>query len=311
VATASEHTHCLFQEPWWLDALAPGSWSAVELDTGGSVYARLPYVHSRKYGLRVVGQPKLTQTLGPWLAIPEAEKPTRRLAREMEWLNTLIDQLPPFDYFKQSWHHSMHNWLPFHWRGFECSNRMTYVLDDLTDVDRVWSSYHSKTQWQIKKSRRILTVRDDLGLDVFWPLLTMTFERQGRKVPYPRELVERLDAACVKQEARRIFFAEDSSGKVHAAVYLVWDERAAYYLMSGSDPELRSSGAISLLLHEAIAFAATKARCFDFEGSMIEPVERFFRNFGATQRSLLVLRGYSRRMKVAQGLRQIASALRS
>jgi hypothetical protein len=34
---------------------------------------------------------------------------------------------------------------------------------------------------------------------------------------------------------------------------------------------------------EAIKFASTVTKRFDFEGSMIEPVERFFRAFGAKQ----------------------------
>jgi hypothetical protein len=53
--------------------------------------------------------------------------------------------------------------------------------------------------------------------------------------------------------------------------------------MGGANPELRSSGATSLCLWEAIRFASKVCSRFDFEGSMIEPVERFFRGFGARQ----------------------------
>jgi len=51
----------------------------------------------------------------------------------------------------------------------------------------------------------------------------------------------------------------------------------------GADPRLRSSGAQSLLFWEAIKLASEKNLKFDFEGSMIEPIERVFRAFGATQ----------------------------
>lgn len=53
--------------------------------------------------------------------------------------------------------------------------------------------------------------------------------------------------------------------------------------MGGGDPALRNSGATSLCMWEAIRFAATVTKSFDFEGSMIEPVERYFRAFGAIQ----------------------------
>src|SRR5690606_13716638 len=74
---------------------------------------------------------------------------------------------------------------------------------------------------------------------------------------------------------------EDGGGRQHAGVYIVWDSESAYYIMGGGDPELRNSGATSYCMWEAIRFSATVSRRFDFEGSMIEPVERFFRAFGA------------------------------
>jgi hypothetical protein len=81
-----------------------------------------------------------------------------------------------------------------------------------------------------------------------------------------------------------MLFAQDAQGRLHAAAYIVWDEQAAYYLMGGADPELRTSGATSLLMWEAIKFASTVTQTFDFEGSMIESIERFFRAFGAKQK---------------------------
>jgi hypothetical protein len=64
---------------------------------------------------------------------------------------------------------------------------------------------------------------------------------------------------------------------------VVRDRRTAYYLMGGGDPQLRTSGAGSLLLWEAIRQTRTAVSVFDFEGSMLRPVERFFRAFGGRQ----------------------------
>ena len=69
----------------------------------------------------------------------------------------------------------------------------------------------------------------------------------------------------------------------HAGVYLVSDSRSVYYLLGGSDPELRNSGATSLLMWEAIRWASEQGKQFDFEGSIVEPIERFVRSFGARQ----------------------------
>jgi hypothetical protein len=304
MSESSQYTNSIFQQPWWLDAVAPGQWSVAQVAEGGDVRARMPYVETSKYGLRGITMPKLTQTLGPWLA-SSGGKSAKRLKQEKEWLTALVDQLPPFDYFVQCWHYSVENWLPFFWRGFTCSTRYTFVLDDLSSLEDVARGFHENTRWEIKKARQQLNVRTDLGLDEFWPLNELTFARQGQRPPYTRQLVDRLDEACRQRDARKIFFAEDAKGHLHAALYLVWDQNAAYYLMSGSDPELRRSGAMSLLVQEAIAFASTVTRRFDFEGSMIEPIEHFVRNFGAQPKPYFLLRGYSRRMNVVDGFRSM------
>ncbi|MCY1460607.1 Acetyltransferase (GNAT) domain protein [compost metagenome] len=103
------------------------------------------------------------------------------------------------------------------------------------------------------------------------------------KVPYSRDLVKRIDDACAERKRRAILIAEDPEGRRHAGVYIVWDQNSAYYIMGGGDPELRNSGATSLCMWEAIKLASTVTKAFDFEGSMLEPVERFFRGFGASQ----------------------------
>jgi hypothetical protein len=75
--------------------------------------------------------------------------------------------------------------------------------------------------------------------------------------------------------------------------------------MGGADPELRNSSAGSLCMWAAIENAATVAANFDFEGSMIEPIEHFFRSFGAVQQPYhRVSRANSRLIRVGLGLKQ-------
>lgn len=77
----------------------------------------------------------------------------------------------------------------------------------------------------------------------------------------------------------RLVLARDDSGNFHAANLMVFDERSAHYLLGGSDARFRTSGAASLLLWDAIKFAAGRSCVFDFEGSVQEPIARFFRGF--------------------------------
>ncbi|MCP1198062.1 GNAT family N-acetyltransferase [Notoacmeibacter sp. MSK16QG-6] len=274
----------IFCQDWWLDAVAPDAWNVALVKQSGRVQAALPYVIQRRFGMRFIDQPALTQFTGPWLA-ERSGREQNRLTAEKDIFYSLIDQLPDYDSFRQNWHHSLANWLPFHWRGFSQTTRYTYRLTDLADLDAVWKGFSSNIRSDVRKAEKRFEVRlrKEPTLDALLALARKTFERQGKLMPYTANLVGRINTACAARGQRRIFIAEDSQGRAHAGCYLVWDDQCAYYLIGGGDPELRNSGATSFVVWEAIRFAAGISSSFDFEGSMLEPVERFFRSFGATQ----------------------------
>ena len=273
----------VFDQPWWLEALAPGRWSAVVVRSpSGDVVARLPYVTRKRYGFTLLAQPPLTQSLGPWLA-PSEGKYAHRLELEKSRMVELIAGLPRFGRFQQSFSPQITNWLPFYWAGFETTVRYTYRLEEILDLDAVWAGFQENARRQIRKAEKQVEVRDDLDLDAFLQLNDATFRRRGLETPYSPALVRSLDHACASRNARRIFFAVDRGQRVHAAIYVVWDRNSAYYLMGGRSHEAPTTGATSLLMWKAIQFAAGVTRAFDFEGSMIESIERFFRMFGARQ----------------------------
>ncbi len=273
----------IFSRSWWLDAVCgPESWDVALIEREGEVLAAMPYYIKRKLGLTLFTLPPLTQALGPWLK-PSISKHT--LGQQKDLMYALIEQLPHFDYFAQNWHYTITNWLPFYWRGFEQTTRYTYILPDISDEKQLWNHLQGNIRRDIRKAENRFEhkVKDCLDLNDFLSLNQMTFERQNLSLPYTRDVVLHLDDACRNHKCRKIWIAEDANGIPHAGVYIVWDENSAYYLMGGGDPKLRSSGAASLCMWQAIRHASTVTHRFDFEGSMIESVERFFRGFGAIQ----------------------------
>lgn len=281
----SEPSIPLFSQAWWLDATAGlGNWDVALVRKSDDVLASLPYVVFKRRGFTFLSQPALTQTLGPWLR-DTGGKHAKRLAQEKDLMEELIDQLPPFDRYAQNWSWKITNWLPFYWRGFSQTSRYTYALPNLSSIESIWKDTQQNIRGDIRKAEKRfeLKVRDDLPLEDFIRLNKLTFGRQKMALPYSESYVKNLDEVCKKRQARKILIAEDSQGRQHAGIYIVWDKNSAYYLMGGGDPKLRNSGATSLCMWEAIKFSATVTQRFDFEGSMIEPVERFFRAFGAIQ----------------------------
>jgi GNAT acetyltransferase-like protein len=296
-------TNAIFQQPWWLDAVAPGSWSEATVERDGRLVARLPYVVRGRGPLRVLTMPPLTATLGPWVQRSQAARPAQALSREMELLRALAAGLPRADVFSQQFSPTMLNALPFHWAGYRLEMQYTYRLEGLDSEEKLWSGLRGNIRSDIRKARKQVAVRDDLGIDAFHAVWAMTFARQGMAPPASLAELARIDAACSARGARAMLFAVDEADRVHAVAYAVWDRRAAYYLLGGGDPDLRNSGATSLLVWELIMRARRVTDVFDFEGSMIEPLERFFRAFGGRQTPYLHVFRATRRGRTALALR--------
>jgi len=277
----------IFSSEWWLDATAgDGNWGVSSVIENGKTIASMPWVRTKSFcGVNILSHPPLTQTLSPWLADPpKGSKYTRVLAREKDLFGKLIDQLPDYQAFSQSFAPEITNWLPFYWKGFQQTTRYTYRLHNLLDVDSIWSGFQENIKTDIRKAKKLgITVERSSDIDTFLDINDLTFRRQGIKFPHSRSFVKDLFKTCELHHAGTIFLARGSDGRVHAGNFIVWNEHCAYYLLGGGDPQLRNSGATSLALWHAIQFASSVTQIFDFEGSMIEAVERFVRGFGAIQ----------------------------
>lgn len=310
VNTADRPSNSLFQQPWWLEAVAPGQWDLVEVRKHNELKAWMPYVLKKgPLFLQRCSMPRLTQTLGPWIA-PSNRSPVRALSEQHELMTALIEQLPESDYFSQNLHYSVQNTLPFFWSGFQAKVSHTYVIEDLSDGDALWSGLHNRVRTSIKKARKVVEVEWSDDIDTFLSLNDMVFHRQGLEAPYSHDYVKNIDRICRQRGQRHILLARDSSGYAQAGLYTVFDSNAAYYLMTGADPETRSSDALSLLTWEAIQAAGQTSKTFDFEGSMMRRVEPFVRGFGATQKSYYNVMKLSRRMKAMMAGRDLFSAIR-
>jgi lipid II:glycine glycyltransferase (peptidoglycan interpeptide bridge formation enzyme) len=128
-----------------------------------------------------------------------------------------------------------------------------------------------------------IKVKSGISIDEFLNIQEKTFKRQGIKNIQSAATLTKLIAAAQKREQGALFGGYDNDGHLHAAVFVAWQESSAYYIAGGGDPQLRDSGAHSLVLLEAIKHVSQFTDNFDFEGSMLPGVERFFREFGAKQ----------------------------
>lgn len=276
-----DEVNSIFEQPWWLDTVAFGKWGAVTVKDSDKVIARLPYVFERN---RIV-MPPLTQTLGPWIH-PDYRKQRQgntQTTIQKELIRELMGQLPKYKSFDMTFDHANDYILPYRWLGFSLQPTFSYRLNDLSDLDRVQSNLNKTVKKNIRSGMNKTCISSELDVEALFLSLDESFSAQNRKYPHSIVLIEKIVKNCVSRDSGRMFIARDGENNVHASAFIIYDERTCYYLLGGSSANYRSSGAQSLVLWEAIQFASTTSKAFDFEGSMVEGIENFFRQFGGEQ----------------------------
>jgi hypothetical protein len=126
------------------------------------------------------------------------------------------------------------------------------------------------------------TVETSDAIEAVLDLSKKTFARQKISSIHLVNSVRRVHAKISLEGRCRSFVTRDESGVPLGGVWIAWDSRRAYYLLGGYDETTDTKNAVSFALWSAIKFAAETEKLpeFDFEGSMLPAVERFFRKFG-------------------------------
>ena len=272
----------IFNEPWWLDAVTKKVWDVAVVEKNNQLIAALPYHAKRKGIFNVMLSPILTPFVEIILNTPPDLKKNKHLAFEKEHISALIKQFPSLDYSQFKLHYNQTNWLPFHWAKYKEATRYSYIIEPINNLDDVKSNFRENVRREIKKAEKTLEIKEIADLEDIADLLL-----QNSNVSLAT--FKNIDAACNRTDARKILAAYDKDGNIHGCIYLVFDHTSAYYLTGGANDQFKTSGAMSLLLWEAIKISSSSVDKFDFEGSMIESVERFFRGFGGTQVSYFEL----------------------
>lgn len=275
----------IFSKDWWLDSVCgENSWDVAIVEKGGQIFATLPYMKSKRAIFDVITMPKLTQTMGVYIKYPPKQKYEKKLSFEKEMIDLLFNKLANVDYFSQNFHYDFTNWLPLYWKGYQQTTRYTYVIESLENLNDVFSDFSYAKNKNIKKAEKKVKVKFDINSKDFYENHKMTLAKQNSKISYSYDMFKKMYDNCYKYEAGRTIYAIDDEGNLHGALFVVWDDNSAYNLISTIDPDFRTHGAANLLVKKMIEYVSTKTTKFDFEGSMIENVEKSFRQFGAIQK---------------------------
>ena len=265
----------IFMQPWWLDAVCAGKeWDALLAeDENGAIVGAMPYLLRKRAWLKYIIMPQQSQIGGIWVT-PEVTADLWRTAEVCRQIKEQIDAMGLAYYYQQ--------YMPgslcvdaMRALGFKTKERVTYRVEDLSDLDRLIASFSKNKRRQLQKAL-------SLHVEDFYRFHCQCLAARKRKISYSREFLLVLERKAHRLKQCEIISICNADGQPYAAAFLVWDAHYMYYLIPAYDPTFGDSGAGALLVLEAMKLAREKKVRFDFEGSMEKGTAKHYKQFGST-----------------------------
>ena len=276
----------IFYNHWWLDAVSGnGHWKAlIATDKNGKAQGVWPLYMEKKFGQSIIKMPTITPYLGPHIKEPShLTKLNSIYSHNRKTLNQLIEQIPDFLYFNVMCHPSFKQLLPLKWKAYKQTNELSYVIEDIRDTKKVYADFASSLRNKITKAEKILTIEKTEILEPLVSLIDKTFSKQNLTNKISLSFLQKLTKAIKENGGDYMIIYAKKGDAYIAGNLIVLDKTTAYNLLAGADPKFLNEGAVPLVLWNAISSCSDKVKQFDFEGGLIQPIEIFFRSFGAQQ----------------------------
>ena len=168
---------------------------------------------------------------------------------------------------------------PFTWKNMEVKVKYTYHIDLTQPEETLLANLSSEKRKSLNKAKSdALEIIRETDMEKVKQVILKTFSRKqiSKNADYFNKIL--FDFAT---EKNAVSFVAYQNNKAIAATFCVYDSTTAYYLFGGYDAEFKHHGAGVSCMWESILFAKKMGlKTFDFEGSMIPEVEKYFREFG-------------------------------
>jgi hypothetical protein len=306
----------LFHEYWWLEAVAAGRFSEVEVAQGNFVTGRLPFFITKRKGLQILGMPDFTHLLGPVVNSSDG-KPQTRITNRISTVGALINQLPPFDFFKQVIDPApddglaLIDGLAFQMHGFQVGYQYTFQIDCRANLDALLAGMSVKVRTPIRRAEEQRTVVAINDPERFVSFYMENLRKTNRKSYMQFDRFPILFSECRARSCGEILAAMRPDGVPVAMAFVVWDDKKMYYLMSTRDTTLHDNGSANLLVWSAMKRAHELGLIFDLDGVSNEGTARFLTGFGGTIKTRLVVTKGQSVYNVVQSVKTILRGGRS
>ena len=229
------------------------------------VIAAMPYETEKHLWMKRINQPVLCPYAGVWirqdiLQASDSEERVKAIYKNLDEKMKLevkpisFNQLfcydsPAVDYLKEL--------------GYKFVTRRTYILPDLTDLQKVIDGFSKSKRKKLEKNTLTYSV-EDVDLEEFFRFHQLTQLQKKSKMTYTRETLLVMAEKAADKGVIRVIGVRNAEKELLAAAVLVWDHQYAYQLLNTFDHDYPDSGARELLTLEVIKHARSLGLKLDF-----------------------------------------------
>lgn len=250
---------------WYLNQVSP-NWDALVLD---NYHAVMPLTHGRKYFIHYLHQPFFTQQLGVFA----------KVQLNQDLIIEFISSIPSKFRFIEVNLNEQNYFLS---EEYNLIKRKNYLLNLNKPYDKLVKDYNNQALRNLKKSRK-----QEIELRTIQYKEVITFYRIHKSevtLGVKAEDYLALEGLMEVAYKRGKLFSKgvfSKSGELLACGSYLMQKGRIIFLIGTSSASGRETGAMHYLMDSIIFQFANHKMLFDFEGSEIPGIARFYKSFGA------------------------------
>jgi len=260
LATKGSH---VYARPWYLDIVSK-EWKALVY---GDYEAVMPLTAGKKYGINYLYQPFFTQQLGVY----------GKAAQENAVVLEMLEQAKSLFSYAEI---NMHEGQSLQGCLIDIKQRTNLIIPLKAGLSAIRKDYSDTLKRNLKKAAaQAFQVKDMEDISFFLDEYMLHTASKTKEInSRHRSLLHLLLQQAMQQKAgmiRGVFQGE----KCVAACFYLLDEERCVSLLPWADEQAKKYGAAAFLVDSTLEMMENKLNYFDFEGSEIPGVARFYRQF--------------------------------
>lgn len=284
--TALHSTLPIFYQPSWLNVVCGNNWQVVASHLiNGDVAAIFIFLVDVKYGIKLLRTPILTPYSGLYIL------PTLHTSSELQryqdiHIQALLVQLPKCAYFEFCTFPTFQNFAAFTYLGYNNMARVTYWIDLTQTYEQLLKQVQPRKMRYINNALDYRFCTALIYLDQFLPCHKNTFTSKGNKYPYMSSFLKSFITSAVTQGWGTFYTLIDAHQKAVAFLFVVHGAGVTTQLLSCYIPGASSNQCITIITWHAILKSFQQNNhTYDFEGSDMPKIAKFFGHFGGQQKT--------------------------